>query len=72
MSLANENDLEWFTPGKSSKKCDTKSFSGFDLLHCYESLFSLIRESLSEAMKHKLSYRDYKMEKLRGHFGNLT
>jgi hypothetical protein len=22
-SMANENDMEWFTPGKSCKKCDT-------------------------------------------------
>jgi hypothetical protein len=27
-SIANENDMEWFTPGKSCKKCDTKPFSG--------------------------------------------
>jgi hypothetical protein len=32
-SMANENDLEWFTPGKSCKKGDTKPCSGFDLLH---------------------------------------
>jgi hypothetical protein len=65
--MANENDLEWFTPGKSCKKCDTKPFSGFDLLHFYESVFPLIRESLSEAIKRKLSNRDYKMEKMRCH-----
>jgi hypothetical protein len=70
--MANENDLEWFTPGKSCKKCDTKPFSGFDLLHFYESVFPLIRESLSEAIKRKLSNRDYKMEKMRCHVGNLT
>jgi hypothetical protein len=34
-----ENDMEWFTPGKSGKKCDTKPFSGFELLHFYESVF---------------------------------
>jgi hypothetical protein len=28
-------DMEWFTPGKSCKKCDTKPFSGFELLHFY-------------------------------------
>ena len=49
-SMANENDMEWFTPGKSCKNCDTKPFSGFDLLHFYESVFPLIRESLSEAI----------------------
>jgi hypothetical protein len=32
-------DMEWFTPGKSCKKCDTKPFSGFELLHFYESVF---------------------------------
>ena len=48
-------DMEWFTPGKSCKKCDTKPFSGFDLLHFYESVFPLIRESLSEAIKRNLS-----------------
>ena len=61
--MANENDMEWFTPGKSCKKCDTKPFSGFELLHFYESVFPLIRESISEAIKRKLSNRDYKMEK---------
>jgi hypothetical protein len=40
-------DMEWFTPGKSCKKCDTKPFSGFGLLHFYESVFPLIRESIS-------------------------
>jgi hypothetical protein len=40
--MANENDMEWFTPGKSCKKCDTKPFSGFELLHFYESVFPLI------------------------------
>ena len=70
--MVNENDMEWFTPGKSCKKCDTKPFSGFDLLHFYESVFPLIRESLSQAIKRKLSNRDYKMEKMRGHVGNLT
>ena len=53
-------------------KCDTKPFSGFDLLHFYESVCPLIRESLSEAIKRKLSNRDYKMEKMRGHVGNFT
>jgi hypothetical protein len=24
--------MEWFTPGKSCKKCETKPFSGFELL----------------------------------------
>ena len=62
-------DMEWFTPGKSCKKCDTKPFSGFELLHFYESVFPLIRESISEAIKRKLSNRDYKMEKMRGHAG---
>ena len=71
-SKANENDMEWFTPGKSCKKCDTKPFSGFELLHFYESVFPLIRESISEAIKRKLSNRDYKMEKMMGHVGNLT
>ena len=73
-SMATENDMEWFTPGKSCKKCDTKPFSGFifELLHFYESVFPLIRESISEAIKRKLSNRDYKMEKMRGHVGNLT
>ena len=71
-SMANENDLEWFTPGKSCKKCDTKPFSGFELLHFYESVFPLIRESISKAIKRKLSNRDYKMEKMRCHVGNLT
>ena len=70
--MANENDMEWFTPGTSCKKCDTKPFSGFELIHFYESVFSLIRESISEAIKRKLSNRDYKMEKMRGHVGNLT
>jgi hypothetical protein len=44
--MATENDMEWFTPGKSCKKCDTKPFSGFifELLHFYESVFPLIRE----------------------------
>ena len=65
-------DMEWFTPGKSCKKCDTKPFSGFELQHFYESVFPLIRESISEAIKRKLSNRDYKMEKIRGHIGNLT
>ena len=65
-SMANENDMEWFTPGKSCKKCDTKPFSGFELLHFYESVFPLIRESISEAIKRKLSNRDYKMEKNEG------
>ena len=54
-------DMEWFTPGKSCKKCDTnltKPFSGFELLHFYKSLFPLIRESISEAIKRKLSNRD--------------
>jgi hypothetical protein len=60
--MANENDMEWFTPGKSCKKCDTKPFSGFELLHFYESVFPLIRESISEAIRRKLSNRDYKME----------
>jgi hypothetical protein len=46
------------TPGKSCKKCDTKPFSGFELLHFYESVFPLIRESISEAIKRKLSNRD--------------
>jgi hypothetical protein len=57
---------EWFTPGKSCKKCDTKPFSGFvfELLHFYESVFPLIRESISEAIKRKLSNRDYKMKKM--------
>ena len=64
--MANENDMEWVTPGKSCKKCDTKPFSGFELLHFYESVFPLIRESISEAIKRKLSNRDYKMEKMRG------
>jgi hypothetical protein len=44
----------------------------FELLHFYESVFPLIRESISEAIKRKLSNRDYKMEKIRGHVGNLT
>ena len=65
--MANENDMEWFTPGKSCKKCDTKPLSGFELLHFYESVFPLIRESISEAIKRKHSNRDYKMEKMRGH-----
>jgi hypothetical protein len=48
--MANENDMEWFTPGKSCKKCDTNPFSGFvfELLHFYESVFPLIRDSISE------------------------
>ena len=71
-SMANENDMEWFTPEKSCKKCDTKPFSGFELLHFYESVFPLIRDSISEAIKRKLSNRDYKMEKMRSHVGNLT
>jgi hypothetical protein len=71
-SMANENDMEWFTPGKSCKKCDTKPLWGFELLHFYESVFPLIRESISEAIKRKLSNRDYKMKKMRGHVGNLT
>jgi hypothetical protein len=66
-SMANENDMKWFTPWKSCKKCDTKPFSGFELLHLYESVFPLIRDSISEATKRKLSNRDYKMEKMRGH-----
>ena len=66
-SMANENDMEWFTPWKSCKKCDTKPFSGFELLHLYESVFPLIRDSISEATKRKLSNRDYKMEKMRRH-----
>jgi hypothetical protein len=45
-------------------------FSGFELLHFYESVFPLIRESISEAIKRKLSNRDYKMEKMRGYVGN--
>jgi hypothetical protein len=55
-------------PGKSCKKCDTKPFSGFifELLHFYEFVFPLIRESISEAIKRKLSNKDYKMEKMRG------
>jgi hypothetical protein len=53
--MVNENDMEWFTPGKSCKKCDTKPFSSFDLLHFYESVFPLIRESLSQAIKRKLA-----------------
>jgi hypothetical protein len=53
-------------------KFTTKPFSGFELLHFYESVFALIRESISEAIKRKLSNRDYKMEKMRGHVGNLT
>jgi hypothetical protein len=69
--MANENDMEWFTPGKSCKKCDTKPFSGFELLHFYESVFPLIRESISEAIKRKLSNRDYKMEKMRVSFAIL-
>jgi hypothetical protein len=48
------------------------ALSGFELLHFYESVFPLIRESISEAIKRKLSNRDYKMEKMRGHVGNLT
>ena len=64
--MAHENDMEWSTPGKCCKKCDTKSFSGFELLHFYESVFPLIRESISEAIKRKLSNRDYKMEKNEG------
>jgi hypothetical protein len=44
----------------------------FELLHFYESVFPLIRESINEAIKRKLSNRDYKMEKMRGHVGNLT
>ena len=51
-------DMEWFTPGKSCKKCDTKPFSGFELLYFYESVFPLIRESISGAIKRKLSNRD--------------
>jgi hypothetical protein len=35
-----------------------KPFSGFELLHFYESVFPLIRESISEAIKRKLSNRD--------------
>ena len=50
----------------------TKPFSGFELLYVYESVFPLIRESISEAIKRKLSNRDYKKEKMRGHVGNLT
>jgi hypothetical protein len=50
--------MEWFTPGKCCKKCDTKPFSGFELQHFYESVFPLIRESISEAIKRKLSNRD--------------
>ena len=50
--------MEWLTPGKFCKKCDTKPFSGFELLHFYESVFPLIRESISEAIKRKLSNRD--------------
>ena len=37
-----------------------------ELLHFYESVFPLIRESISEAIKRKLSNRDYKMEKNEG------
>jgi hypothetical protein len=55
--------MEWFTPGKCCKKCDTKPFSGFELLLFYESVFPLIRESINEAIKRKLSYSDYKWKK---------
>jgi hypothetical protein len=62
------------------------TFSGFDFLFKilplkvhwnggwskYGSVFHLIRETLSEAIKRKLSNGDYKMEKIRGHVGNLT
>jgi hypothetical protein len=41
-----------------------KPFSGFELLYSYESVFPLIRESISEAINRKLSNRDYKMEKI--------
>jgi hypothetical protein len=69
-SMANENDMEWFTPGKSCKKCDTKPFSRLCLwaaTFLWICVFPLIRESISEAIKRKLSNRDYKMEKMRGH-----
>ena len=56
-SMANENDMEWFTPGKSYKKCDTKPFSGFELLHFYESVFPLIRESISEATVSSVNFQ---------------
>ena len=65
------NGLHLENPARSVT-LTTKPFSGFDLLHFYESVFPLIMESLSEAIKRKLSNRDYKMEKMRGHVGNLT
>ena len=63
------------------------TFSGFDLLFkilplkstlkwwlikIWISVFHLIRESLSEAIKRKLSNGDYKMEKIWGDVGNFT
>jgi hypothetical protein len=51
------------------------TLSHFQALSCYifmNLFFLLIRESISEAIKRKLSNRDYKIEKMRGHVGNLT
>jgi hypothetical protein len=63
------------------------TFSGFDLLFkilplkstlkwwlikIWISVFHLIRESLSEAIKRKLSNGDYKMEKIWDDVGNFT
>ena len=64
--MANENDMEWFTP--------SVTLSDLQALSCYifmNLFFPLIRESISEAIKRKFSNRDYKMEKIRGHVGNL-
>ena len=73
-SMSTENDMEWFIPGKSCKKCDSKPFSGFtfELLHFYEFVFPLIRESISEAIKRNFQIETTKWKKMRGHVGNLT
>jgi len=59
--ISNENDYgrvyTWKILQGPEFTCDTKPFSGFDLLHFYESVFHLIMESLSEAIKRKLSNR---------------
>ena len=47
--ISNENDYgrvyTWKILQGPEFTCDTKPFSGFDLLHFYESVFHLIRES---------------------------
>jgi hypothetical protein len=63
------NGLHLENPARSATR---SHFQVLSLLHFYESVFPLIRESLSEAIKRKLSNRDYNMEKMRGHVGNLT